>query len=330
MKPYEQLTAAGKLQRLRRLAAEAIERYDLRGARLTFLRQINNTLFRVDAQAHGRFLLRIHNLARHSNEEIRSEFVWLEALRREAHLIVPEPVPARDGSLWIEVLAEGVPEPRRCVLLRWVPGRRKISRLRPVDLLACGLYMARLHQHSAQWSAPEGFVRPRWDWNRLFGNRAMLWRKGPGVFSESDLSIFRAVSERLLQQLEQLGEGKQVFGLIHSDLHPSNFLFHRGQVAAIDFDDAGWGYYMFDMAVMLTELDDYRERSASMQAKFLEGYQRGRPLPEGFEQNLATFKAIRIVDLVNWVLGWETLTVRPWGPRFLRRAVRQLEQFLSR
>ena len=32
---------------------------------------------------------------------MRSEMIWLSALRRETGLAVPEPVPTADGSLWI-------------------------------------------------------------------------------------------------------------------------------------------------------------------------------------------------------------------------------------
>ena len=46
------------------------------------------------------------------------------------------------------------------------------------------------------------------------------------------------------------------FGLIHSDLHCENFLFHNGVVRAIDFDDCGWGFHLYDLAVTLWELEE--------------------------------------------------------------------------
>ncbi|MGQ0551457.1 MAG: phosphotransferase enzyme family protein [Armatimonadota bacterium] len=328
MRAYECLTRVGRLRRLRRLGATAISRFDLPEAQLTFLRQINHILFRVRCP-RGHFLLRVHDLERHSENELRSEFLWLAALKHEAHLAVPEPVPARDGSAWIDVEVEGVPEPRRCVLFHWVPGRRKRSSLHAADTRACGSYMARLHEHSAQWSVPEGFRRPRWDWERLFGDTATLWKKGPAVYSHGDLTVFREASERVSLKLRVLGEGREVFGLIHSDPHPANFVFDRGEATAIDFEDSGWGYYLFDLTVMLTELEDYGDRSAPMQTALLDGYQRIRSLPRGYHENLETFKAMRVVDLVNWVLGWDTPTLRPWGPRFLRHAVQRLIGFLE-
>ena len=45
-------------------------------------------------------------------------------------------------------------------------------------------------------------------------------------------------------------------GLIHADLHYENFLFHDGVARAIDFDDCGWGFYLYDVAVTLWELEE--------------------------------------------------------------------------
>src|SRR4029450_890805 len=47
-----------------------------------------------------------------------------------------------------------------------------------------------------------------------------------------------------------------VHGLIHGDLHHKNVLFHRGEARAIDFDDCGWGFHLYDLAVTLSELED--------------------------------------------------------------------------
>jgi Ser/Thr protein kinase RdoA (MazF antagonist) len=56
------------------------------------------------------------------------------------------------------------------------------------------------------------------------------------------------------QAQRELGASPDVFGLIHSDLHQENYLFHRGRVRAIDFDDCGWGHFVYDLAVTLSEL----------------------------------------------------------------------------
>lgn len=44
---------------------------------------------------------------------------WLAAMRRDADLPVPEPVPALDGRPLTQASMLGVPGERNCSLLRW-------------------------------------------------------------------------------------------------------------------------------------------------------------------------------------------------------------------
>src|SRR5690349_1142316 len=94
--PYRQESRVSRFRRLRRLAEAALAQYDIPDARLAFLREGDNLLYRVTSPAQGQFLLRVHELARYSEPEIRAEIHWLEVLRREAHLLVPEPILTRD------------------------------------------------------------------------------------------------------------------------------------------------------------------------------------------------------------------------------------------
>jgi Ser/Thr protein kinase RdoA (MazF antagonist) len=62
-----------------------------------------------------------------------------------------------------------------------------------------------------------------------------------------------------------------VFGLIHADLHQENYLFHGKQVRAIDFDDCGYGPFVYDLAVTLSELE-HRADYPTLRAALLAGY----------------------------------------------------------
>jgi hypothetical protein len=135
MKPYEELTYLGRVRRMRRLARVALEAYGLADARYKFVLQAGNTLYRVyDPRpvptltanglfAEGQYLLRIHYPAYQTAEAIELELAWLAAMRREAGLPVPEPVPALDGRLLTQVSVPGIPGGRNCSLLRWLKGR---------------------------------------------------------------------------------------------------------------------------------------------------------------------------------------------------------------
>jgi Ser/Thr protein kinase RdoA (MazF antagonist) len=327
MYAYHELTERGRLRRKRRLAQAALQHYGLPDARLIFLRDVDNTLYRVEA-ADQRYVLRMHSVERHSPAALRSELHWLAALRHEAGLLVPEPALTRDGAVFVDVAAPDVPQPRRCVLLRWLPGRVRTEQPWPSEIARIGALMARLHCHAERYDPPD-FARQSWDWARLFGPAAGLWRNGPLLLSPADLEICRAASQRIAATMEAVGQSRATYGLIHSDLNLSNIVFHGDQVGAIDFEECGLGYFLFDMAVTLYELSDFPAREAALRAAFLDGYARERALPAGSADHLPAFEAMRRLDLMSWILNMDDVRENPRAPRFMSRQIEQLRAFVA-
>ena len=219
-----------QIGRLRGLAEAALAAYDLPPVRLTLLAHLFNTTWQVDAATGERYVLRIHRAGRPTVANVGSELAWLAALRRDTDLEVPDPVPARDGALLTVVGATPViPHPTICVLFRWLPGQRRIAGLRPVHLKRLGTFMARLHEHAAQWHRPPGFTRGRVD---ALLERA---RRRPDPFapdviatcedlvadtlSDAEVGPVAAVIARVQAAEQVLSRDPATFGLIHADLH---------------------------------------------------------------------------------------------------------------
>jgi thiamine kinase-like enzyme len=76
-----------------------------------------------------------------------------------------------------------------------------------------------------------------------------------------------------------LGKGSDVYGIIHRDLHLKNFLFHDGEVYVLDFENCGWGYYLFDLTVTLSVMESHKNR-APLQAAFIEAIGENVPCPK--------------------------------------------------
>lgn len=329
------------VRRKRDVAEAVLSRYGLAGARLTLLGQAVNTVFRVDAPStpgigpRRRFVLRIYQpvsggyVGAHDTPSIVSELVWVRTLRHDAGLVVPDPIPADDGALMAEAPRVEGTEAWRCVLSAWVPGRRLSAGLTPARLERVGRFMGRMHKHAAAFVLPFGFTRPRWDWERLFGAASVL---GPAnhdrVFDAADLDVFAALARQADGVMRALGEGPQAFGMIHSDLHQGNYLFEGRDVHAIDFDECGFGHYLFDIAVTLFALRR-RVDYAPLRAAFLQGYRGERALTERDEQYLETFLAIRVVDFVNWIMSWPSPDDQPWGRAYLAHSVTMIRAFLD-
>jgi len=318
MKPFEELTHRGKLMRLRQVARAALDAYGLADAQFKFITNTGNSIFRVYAQspapvraAHDLFLdnqyvLRIHQPGYMTAEEITSELEWLSALRCDAGVPVPEPVPTVNGELLVKVTAPGVPGMRNCSLLRWMKGRMLTKDIFPRHFRAVGRLMAQLHEHAVQWHPPQGFTRRHWDWDGLFGDTAgfgvparVLWAEIP----EPDFEPLETVARHVWQVMDELGKGKDVYGLIHSDLAvQDNMLFRGGEARAIDFDDCGYSYWMYDIAVTLS---DWQEDKAwpTIRDALVGGYREIRSLPEEQLAYLDIFMAARHGTIMMWATG---------------------------
>jgi Ser/Thr protein kinase RdoA (MazF antagonist) len=311
VKPYDELTRLGQLRRIRQLARAALDAYGLRGARLTFLRYFANITYRVDVPGPvprgdssgpylpNRYLLRV--LLSNHWEYAKGEMTWLRALSHEAALPVPEPVPTLAGELLTRITTPGVPEGRIVSLMRWVDGRKRTTELRPRHLRALGRLIARLHAFAAGWQPPEGFERYVWDWEGLLGGRGFGYTVEELVASmpEHLQEPFQLVSSEARAVMEDLGKGPDAYGLIHGDTYLENLLFKAGQVFPIDFEDCGFGYWLWDIAVALSQQpwteSWYRRRDA-----FLEGYAQVFPLPEPQLGHLNLFMAADYATGVLW------------------------------
>ncbi len=311
MKPYRELTRRGRLRRLGRMAELALAAYGLSDASLSFTQHTENAIYRVDAPpsaalaaADGpyipnRYVLRIH--AMDDEEAIASELTWLIALSQEAGLPVPAPVPTPDGNHLVRVVTPEMPHGRIVTLLRWLDGRRLDGGLRPAHLTALGQMVARLHAFAVDWQPPARFTRFHWDWDSQLGGsmfrhpREELVASVPAQFQEP----FEAVSQAAKRTMASLGKSQEAYGLIHADLYPENVLFRAGQAYPIDFEDCGYGYWMWDIAVALCRwawgADWERMRDA-----FRDGYARIRALPEAQWAQLDLFVATQFATMVLW------------------------------
>lgn len=311
-KRFEELTHIGQARRLHHLAKAALIAYGLDNARAKLIKHQTNATFQIDTleeskcsksnsrYVQNRYLLRIHGPGYQTAAAIASELEWLKALRRDTDLAAPEPVSTLEGEQLTEASVPDMPEPRTCSLLRWMNGRT-YRRPHTTHLTAIGEVMALLHNHTEGWSPPTGFTRRRLDWDGLFGKDAgfdvspqEIWTSLPRPYAE----LFEVVAERVRQAMHELGDGPDVFGLIHADLHTKNILFSGKETKVIDFDDSGFGYRVYDMAVSLLQ-----NGNPALREDFFQGYSRHRPVPEDQLEFLDTFIAARRASNAVWIFA---------------------------
>ena len=164
-----------------------------------------------------------------------------------------------------------------------------------------GRLAATVHNQAVGWPVPASFERHSLDADGLLGE-APWW----GRFWEAR-GLTNIARERLSKLRENvyaclLGypKGRDSYSLIHSDLHPGNVLIHADTLSIIDFDDAGFGWHGYELAVALYRyLDDPdfpRYRDA-----LLSGYASTRGLPESIVEQMSVFQVARTLQTIGWV-----------------------------
>lgn len=284
---------------LRSLARSALARFGLSGARCELIKDHRNASFKVESRS-VRFLLRIHTSRWHSRARVESELLWLEALRGDHVLDVPAPVRSKEGELLVEI-SSACPDVALASLITWLPGSHVVSPLRSGDqLVQIGLILAVVHDHGRRWPNPAGFDRPSLTSESLYGAAGTLggivqraWeRLEPGV--RGGLAHAR---ERLRQAESTLGTDASHYGLIHGDPSYGNLLFLPDRALVIDFDDCGWGHFVYDVAVVLSGA--WRSDSFPQDCeRIVEGYRRVRELGALELSFLPVFMAARAGTLL--------------------------------
>ena len=304
MSSFSELGRRGQVGRLRRLAAKALVGYGIQPIRLRLLTHWHNTTFRLEDDAGQSYMLRIH-AANHLNApSIRSELQWLLALRQQTDLLVPEPVRRLDGDLLCQIGVQGVPETRFCALFRWLPGRFQRRRLSAARAAAVGRLTATLHNFVADWTRPAGFSRPPIVGFQLLAPASMdaAFANHAAIVTPKVRAVFPRVRDKALAHLAELGTGTSQYNLIHADIHQHNFLFQGDQIVLLDFDDCGFGHFVYDMGVTLF----YRQRYghyAAERAAYLAGYRQLRPFSAELEPFVDSCIALRDVLLALYVLA---------------------------
>ena len=316
---------------LARLAQASIDRWDVpEGASARLINLSENATYLVEAPGGWRSVLRVHREGYHSKTAIASELAWMDALRAEAGLVTPEAIPARDGERIQTGRAAGLPRERHMVMFAFIEGEEPDETrdlTRPFERL--GEVSARLHLHAMDWWPPPWFERLTWDFDHILGPKPNWgdWRAAPGLDRES-LAVLERQQETIRRRLAAFGQGRERYGLIHADIRLANLLVSEDDTRVIDFDDCGWGWFLYDVATALSFIEDSPQVPALVDA-WLRGYRRVRALGREDEAEIATFVMLRRMALLAWIGSHgETDLARSLGAPYTHGSCALAEEYL--
>ncbi len=241
------------------MAERALEAWDLRADAVELVALQENAVFRVRAADGPSYALRIHRSGYHDLPELCSELEWTSALSR-AGIGVPAPIPTRDGRGYAAVPVPGSGQVRYVGVVEWVDGVQLESAIaREEDEAAVGRHFeqlgriaARIHDQAVDWPISAGFTRHALDADGLLGERPWWGRfwEVPEL-EDPERKLLSATRESLHAALTAHGRDGATYSLIHADLHPRNVLVDGERLHVIDFDDAGFGWHAYELAVAL-------------------------------------------------------------------------------
>ena len=297
MRPFHDLTEIGRARRLRAVALAALEHYDLSPARLRLITNETNGIFRLDTTGGRRLVVGggLGGDIAHSPGQVEAETGWLAALAEETDLMVPAPVPARDGRRFVRVEAAGVPDPRNVVVFTWLPGRVLDEHLSEEVMPAYGELAACLHEHGGTHRPAEPAAIARDDEVIPFDEPMVLFDAPPSLMPARRRRVFATAVERIEAGVAALRADGGPMRLLHGDLHPWNVMVSRRRLAPFDFEDLMWGWPVQDVAttfwylVRRTEYPEWR-------ARFRGGYDTVAPLAAAGDDDQANIQIGR--DLV--------------------------------
>ena len=322
--------------RLLATAHRAAGEWDLDIAAIELASRSENVVFKLTTATGENFALRLHRPGYNTFAELNSELVWTEALRAEG-IDIPGHVLTRDGLGYAAVALEGTDALHYAGIIEWFRGdllADLIETAEGPDLLdyfaQLGAVTARIHNQATGWTIPADFTRRAWDAEGLVGDAPLwgrFWQVPELKADESELlyTAKGAIHDFLLDY----GQSAETYSLTHADLHPRNILVDDGHVQVFDFDDCGFGWHQYELAVALY---DYRRKEdfGDLVDAFVRGYRKVRDLAQETVDQLPVFLLIRSLVMLGWLNDRRDLGHANWIPAQVHIACREAREFLKR
>ncbi len=296
---------------LRAIAERALPNWGIKAGRLEFISNAENCTFRLVEPTGRAHSLRVHRPGYHTLAELESELIWTQALN-DAGIRVPVGRRTLSGDSHATIPTPDGKSSRAVGLVDWVEGPilgRKIAHESDLKRIAAsfeqiGRIAGRIHNQSSGWKPPPGFTRHAFDMPGYVGD-APYWGRFwevPSARPEQKEIMIRA-RDRIAKILGDYGQSPDTFSMIHADLHPKNIVIaESGALHVIDFDDAGFGWHQFELAVALYDVEDepfFHELTHAL----ITGYRSERPISDEALSLIPLFLLIRLLMSIGWT--WE-------------------------
>ncbi len=324
MSEYLEMTQQEQIALVEEFALDVLVQYGKKAKTIECVSHAYNTTFKILADDNKNYAMRVSTNFRKWPEHIWAESQWLLQLAAEGSINAPVPILNLQGEPYSNHYFFYQGSNIDVIVYPWIEG--EVARDNPTkeQLFALGQAMAKMHQLSKDWE-PQGYA------NFLEVDRPLMVRRDnlfsfeqPLISPEIYKLLFelRNRSERLFETLKERSDRQ----LIHADLHFGNILWDsEGKMSILDFDDAGIGSPLQDIAISLFYLREDREREKHI----LAGYGSTASLPEYQPEELELLIANRQLVLLNYLFETTTADDVALIPGYLEKTERRLKHFFQ-
>jgi|GEM_PF-1472065 amicoumacin kinase len=207
-----------------------------------FVGASQNFVYRVN-HLGARRIARVSILRHRTPAEIQGELEWIEFLS-EKGIPVCAPQSSASGAKYEEMTIDG-----RSYLLtvfEEAAGRKAVRDDLSVDFCRrVGELIGQMHAAAIEANAT-GFKVYRGDWSssRLL-TKDMIETKAPIG------DKFRSSVSKLMREISSIPATSNNYGILHGDVNINNIHIQDDRIHIFDFDNAEYGYFIQDLAVML-------------------------------------------------------------------------------
>lgn len=204
--------------------------------RINKIEKITDEMFRCSDNENDYFA-RITDYK--SYEEQNEEVQWISFLKKQG-VGVPSAVPSLEGKL---VETGNFPQEKLVVLFRAAKGiHLPRSGWNAEIFKELGREIGKMHRITSQYELQNEFKFIK-NWNE---NEEYCFLK----YIPKEETIIRELSQRILNEVQQLPINRNTYGLLHGDIWLENVLVaDSSDITIIDFQDCEKHYYLYDLVV---------------------------------------------------------------------------------
>ena len=323
MSEYLEMSHEEQIALLQEFAQDVLPQYGLTAQSIECVNHGYNTTFKFVGNDNHIYAMRVSSNFRKWPEHIWAESQWLRELEREGSISAPVPILNLQGEPFSNQYFFYQGSNLDVIVYPWIEGETVEDNPSNEQIFALGQAMARLHQLSKDWE-PTGYANFLDVDRPLMVRRDNLFQYPQPLISEDLYKLIEELrdrSENLFEKLKERFERQ----LIHADLHFGNILYNGDKMTILDFDDAGIGSRLQDLAISIYYLREDREREKHL----LAGYSSVAPLPEFEPWELELLVANRNLVLLNFLFETTNAELAAMVPEYLGKTERRLKHYFE-